>query len=74
LQRRSLDKKDIGNLHSAGFPHADVNYPTVKVFWYLNDVDESNAAYIYAKGSHKMSLKRLLFEYKLSVRYAKNKK
>ena len=73
LQRRTLDNEKASYLHSAAFPHADVSYPTVKVFLYLNDVDETNAAYIYAKGSHKLSLKRLLFERKLSVRYAKTK-
>lgn len=73
LQRRSLEKDNVGSLHNASAPHADVSYPTIKVFLYLNDVDETNAAYTYAKGSHKLSLKRLLFEYKLSVRYAKNK-
>ncbi len=73
LQRRTLENENADHLHSAAFPHADVPYPTIKVFMYLNDVDESNAAYIYAKGSHKLTLKRLLFEYKLSVRYAKTK-
>lgn len=73
LQRRNLDNDKAGFLHSAAYPHADVPYPTIKVFLYLNDVDESNAAYIYAKGSHKLTLKRLLFEYKLSVRYARTK-
>ncbi|MDQ3019433.1 MAG: phytanoyl-CoA dioxygenase family protein [Bacteroidota bacterium] len=73
LQRRSLDKENIGELHSAGLPHADVSYPTIKVFLYMNDIDESNAAYVYAKKSHKLTLKRLLFEYKVSVRYAKTK-
>jgi len=74
LQRKSLDKDNVGVLHSAGLPHADVSYPTIKVFLYMNDVDESNAAYIYAKSSHKLTFKRLLFEYKASVRYAKSKK
>lgn len=73
LQRRTMDNDKVSSTHSASFPHADVPYPTIKVFMYLNDVDESNAAYIYAKGSHKMTLKRLLFDYKLSVRYAKTK-
>ncbi|HRI83899.1 MAG TPA: phytanoyl-CoA dioxygenase family protein [Ignavibacteria bacterium] len=72
LQRRNLDK-NVSTLHTAAFPHADVPYPTVKVFLYLTDVDESNAAYIFAKGSHKLTWKRLMFEYKLSVRYAKTK-
>jgi len=74
LQRKNLDKDNIGGLHSAGFPHADVSYPTIKVFLYMNDVDESNAAYIYAKKSHKLTLKRLLYEYKLSIRFSKTKK
>jgi len=73
LQRRNLEVDKVGYLHSAAYPHADVPYPTVKVFLYLNDVDESNAAYIYARGSHKLTLKRLWFEYKLSVKYAKTK-
>lgn len=73
LQRRTLEKKNVGGLHTAGFPHADVPYPTVKAFLYMNDVSEDNAAYIYARGSHKLTLKRLLFEYKLSVRYAKTR-
>jgi len=73
LQRRTLENDKVSSTHSASYPHADVPYPTIKVFLYLNDVDESNAAYIYAKGSHKMTLKRLLFDYKLSVRYAKTK-
>lgn len=73
LQRRTLDNERASYLHTAAYPHADVPYPTVKVFLYLNDVDETNAAYIYAKGSHKLSLKRIWFEYKLSVRYAKTK-
>ncbi|MBK8982293.1 MAG: hypothetical protein IPM38_08215 [Ignavibacteria bacterium] len=48
LQRRNLDK-NVSALHTAAFPHADVPYPTVKVFLYLSDVDESNAAYILQK-------------------------
>jgi hypothetical protein len=73
LQRRSMENEKVGSLHTAGFPHADVPYPTVKVFLYMNDVNEDNAAYIFARGSHKLTLKRLLFEYKLSVSYAKTR-
>ncbi|MBV6478521.1 MAG: hypothetical protein HGGPFJEG_01276 [Ignavibacteria bacterium] len=73
LQRRNLDGENVGYLHTAAYPHADVFYPTIKVFLYLNDVDESNAAYIYAKGSHKLSIKRLWFEYKLSIKYSRTK-
>lgn len=70
LQRRNLDK-DLSSSHAAAFPHADVPYPTIKVFLYLTDTDENNAAYNFARGSHKLTLKRLLFEYKLSIRFAK---
>ncbi|MCY7361881.1 MAG: phytanoyl-CoA dioxygenase family protein [Ignavibacteria bacterium] len=72
LKRRSLGNENEMGIHSAGYPHADVSYPTIKVFMYLNDVDEQNAAYIFAKGSHKMSLKRLILEYKFSIRFAKD--
>lgn len=73
LKRRKLDKESDKSFHNAAYPHADVFYPTIKVFLYLNDVNEKNAAYIFARGTHKLSLKRLLLEYKLSVRYAKDK-
>lgn len=72
LKRRTLDKEGDKSFHSAGYPHQDVSYPTIKVFLYMNDVEEKNAAYIFAKGTHKMSLRRLWLEYKLSVRFAKD--
>ncbi|MEP6903239.1 MAG: phytanoyl-CoA dioxygenase family protein [Actinomycetota bacterium] len=51
--------------------HADLHTPTVKMFFYLNKVDETNGAFIYAKGSHKLTAARLLHEYELSIREAK---
>jgi hypothetical protein len=51
--------------------HADLHTPTVKAFYYLNDIDETNGAFVYAKGSHKFSLERLRHEYDISVRNAK---
>lgn len=72
LKRRTLSKESDKGFHSAGYPHADVPYPTIKVFLYMNDVDEKNAAYIFAKGTHKLTLKRLWLEYKYSVRFAKD--
>ncbi len=54
--------------------HADLHTPTVKAFFYLNDVNEANGAFIYAKGSHKFSLSRLRYEYDISVRTAKLKR
>lgn len=61
LGKESTDKAD--NLHF------DVSYPTTKCFLYLNDVDETNAAFSYARGSHKLTLARLWMEYGMSVRF-----
>jgi len=54
--------------------HADLHTTTVKMFFYLNDVDENNGAFVYAKGSHRLSMARLLHEYDLSIRQARLKK
>lgn len=54
--------------------HADLHIPTVKVFYFLNDIDESNGAFVYAKGSHKFTIDRLRHEYDISVRAAKLKR
>lgn len=51
--------------------HADLHTSTVKAFFYLNDIDESNGAFIYAKGSHRLSFNRIRHEYDMSVRTAK---
>jgi phytanoyl-CoA dioxygenase PhyH len=51
--------------------HADVHYPSAKAWLFLADIDESNGAFVYAKGSQKMGLGRLLHEYDVSVRVAK---
>jgi len=53
--------------------HADLHVPTVKMFFYLTRTDNSNGAFIYAKGSHKLTAARLVHEYELSVREAKLK-
>ncbi|OGN17758.1 MAG: hypothetical protein A3C88_02185 [Candidatus Yanofskybacteria bacterium RIFCSPHIGHO2_02_FULL_50_12] len=49
--------------------HFDVSYPTIKCFLYLTDVDERNAATMFVKRSHKMTLARLWMEYKMSVMF-----
>jgi Phytanoyl-CoA dioxygenase (PhyH) len=53
------------------YVHADVHYPSGKAWLYLNDIDERNGAFVYAKGSHHLSIGRLAFEYDSSVRVAK---
>lgn len=54
--------------------HADLHTTTIKMFFYLEDVDETNGAFVYAKGSHRLTLNRLRHEYELSVRQAKLRK
>lgn len=84
VTRRPITKKPevlldtYQNLNDAGIDndienilHADLHVPTVKMFFYLNKVDENNGAFVYAKGSHKLTLARLAHEYELSVREAK---
>ena len=41
------------------------------MFFYLNEVNESNGAFVYVKGSHQLTAARLVHEYELSVREAK---
>ena len=65
----SVPDPDIENVF-----HADMHFPTVKVWYYLHDIDESNAALTYAKGSHKFTIARLKHEYDMSIRTAKLKR
>lgn len=54
--------------------HADLHIPTVKMFFYINEVNEKNGAFIYAKGSHRLTWARLWHEYDMSVREARIKR
>jgi hypothetical protein len=54
--------------------HADLHTPTIKAFYYMDDVDESNGAFVYVKGSHRLSLNRIRHEYNLSLLTAKLKR
>lgn len=54
--------------------HADLHTATMKMFYFLEDVDETNGAFVYAKGSHRLTIGRLRHEYNLSVRQAKLRK
>ena len=72
--RKASDAPPPERLIGTNHLHADVHYPTAKAWLLLHDVDESNGAFVYAKGSHKMGLGRLLYEYDVSVRVAKAKR
>lgn len=49
--------------------HADVSYPSYKIFLYLNDVTVANGPFVYCPDTHKLTLKRLFMEYFLSVAF-----
>lgn len=70
---QNVDENGIDN-DVENILHADLHTATVKMFFYLNEVDEGNGAFVYAKGSHRLSLARLFHEYELSIRQAKLKK
>jgi hypothetical protein len=52
------------------YSHPDRHFPCVKAFLYLADVTHEDGPFCYAKGSHRMSLDRLRFEYDYSVIWA----
>jgi hypothetical protein len=54
--------------------HADLHVPTIKMFFYLEAVNSSNGAFIYAKGSHRLTIPRIIHEYELSIREAKSRR
>ncbi|WGL16405.1 phytanoyl-CoA dioxygenase family protein [Microbulbifer bruguierae] len=51
--------------------HADTFHPCVKGWLYLDDVDDSNGPFIYAPGSHRLSWRRLKWEYRQSLEACK---
>lgn len=61
------------DLNSDMYYHADVSYPGVKGYLYLTDVGEDNGAFRFAKGTHKLTLKRLWWDYRKSIEHAKNR-
>lgn len=72
VYRARDDKHDDNDIENV--LHADFHAPTVKAFFYLDDVDESNGAFVYVKRSHRLSVRRLWHEYKLSLLAAKLRK
>jgi hypothetical protein len=62
-----IDQKDQSDGQDT--PHADVFYPSFKLFIYLNDVDESNGAFRYLLTSNRFSFKAAINAYKDSLKY-----
>lgn len=61
------------DLNSDIFYHADVSYPGVKAFLYLSDTGIDNGAFTYAKGTHRLTLKRFWWDYRKSIEHARNR-
>lgn len=73
VMRQSLEPTTPVQIIGSNYIHADIHFPSVKAWLYLNDIDESNGAFIFAPGSHRLSLGRLAYEYEASIRVAKAK-
>ncbi len=71
---KSKDAPPPTRLVGTNYLHADVHYPSGKAWLYLNDIDEHNGAFVYAKGSQRLRPARWLHEYDASVRTAKAKR
>lgn len=64
---------EFPDFNSDIYYHADVTYPGVKAFLYLSDTGTDNGAFTYAKGTHKLTWKRLWWNYRKSIEHAKNR-
>ncbi|MCX2831516.1 phytanoyl-CoA dioxygenase family protein [Microbulbifer thermotolerans] len=51
--------------------HADTFHPCVKGWLYIDSVDDDNGPYIYVPGSHRLTWRRLKWEYRQSLEACK---
>jgi hypothetical protein len=64
----------IRNSHNPGAPdpqktlHSDTFHPTMKAWFFLDDVTLDMGPFTYAPGSHRLTFSRLKWEYRQSVR------
>ncbi len=49
--------------------HVDRHYPCVKACFYINDNEAANGAYVFCPGSHRLTWRRMLFDYHYSVQH-----
>jgi hypothetical protein len=73
FMHKSKDAPPPIRLVGSNYIHADVHYPNAKAWLLLDEVDEHNGAFVYAKGSQRLTLARLAYEYDASVRVAKSR-
>lgn len=60
-----FDDKDKDDMDSEF--HSDKHFPSCKMFLYLNDHKKENGAFTYMPGSHRLSFKKIKFEYFYSI-------
>jgi len=53
--------------------HIDTFHPTVKAFYFLTDVAEDEGPFVYVPGSHRLTERRLKWEYEQSIGAAKSR-
>ena len=70
MAKRPADVAPPDKLLGAEHLHADTHYPSAKAWLMLDDIDEQNGAFMYAKGSKQLNLARIAYEYDASVRTA----
>ena len=68
---KASDVPQPRRLIGMNYIHADVHYPSAKAWLFLDDIDHENGAFVYAKGSQRLSLAKLAYEYGASIRAAK---
>ena len=71
-----VDKYGVGKpqCDTQDIAHYDVPYHTFKAALYIEDCFEDNGAFMFAPGSHKITLKRLLFETLYAIKYSRFRK
>lgn len=58
-----------GQQDGQNIPHADVFYPSFKLFIYLTEVDEKSGAFMYLRSSHRYSYENGLRSLKDTIQY-----
>ena len=68
---KTPDAPQPKRLVGTNYLHADTHYPSAKAWLFLEDIDDENGAFVYAKGTQKMTPAKLVYEYSAAVRVAK---
>jgi len=74
FDQMSYPEKKIKGNHKAALAellHIDIFYNSHKIFYLMYDVKDEDGPLNFSPGSHRLSFKKLWFEYKKSVKFAK---